>query len=731
MRVKRTDSGLTQDPLAAGRDERCQGQPRASATNKRSLPMWVEPIPGEALESWLAAMATRMDATWGELLDAVLPTCVDGTAASYRGAVLTTSLTAQERQAISAATTLDEGQLDSMTLAGRYGAPLITTDSRTGRARTPWGLIYRQRYCPLCLKARPGRRKLEWLLPWMFICVEHRCFLVDACPQCAQLQTVFDWFARRLYPHPDRCDRLVRTSTPPHRCPARLARARPDKLREGHCVLSMQQRLTELLAMPTVDEGVYHRAPVRPEQLLIDLHVLGNWIVKTPQVPELIQVFGGRPTAHEVGKWVHRLSFPALPGQPGSHQAGMPSTDRIALKAPAAWVAAGVTAALVVLMQPSLHEAEEALRTAMPSIGTRELRFRRRKSGIVSSPAVNAMMVKAKVADLTVVQQLRYRTTTDLPQLPHTVRYAGMNPMFHAVPTLFWQEWAFCLDIEGWMWGVTRQLWSRLLVTIGCTMAEHRMKRLLRSTVGAQSVAQFAEGLRTLPYWDSIVAALYRIHQHLQANPPPIDYQRRRMLNYGGLLPEAQWNHLVAEEGFRSSPPTAEAAQLWLTEQLSGAPVATGSLHDRIASTDRVRGTLTPNLVKKLDAVALEHLESQGISGEPTTWEPPLSVLDGVSLPGVPAKAIEPQKIHNLLAAGLTIPDAARTLGVSKWKVRYQIERHPMPADLVASRPPKRIKGRTAIRDGERIQLEPLNDARSHPSRGLGDAYRVDLRTAV
>jgi hypothetical protein len=78
-----------------------------------------------------------------------------------------------------------------------------------------------------------------------------------------------------------------------------------------------------------------------------------------------------------------------------------------------------------------------------------------------------------------------------------------------------------------------------------------------------------------------------------------------------------------------------------------------------------------------------------------------LSLLDGVSLPGVPAKAIEPQKIHNLLAAGLTISDATRTLGVSKWKVRYQIERHPMPADLVASRPPKGIKGRTAIRVGD------------------------------
>ena len=70
------------------------------------LPVRVEPMPGEALESWLAALATRMDATWGELLDAVLPTGVNGIAASYRGAVLTTGLRDEERQAISAATDL-------------------------------------------------------------------------------------------------------------------------------------------------------------------------------------------------------------------------------------------------------------------------------------------------------------------------------------------------------------------------------------------------------------------------------------------------------------------------------------------------------------------------------------------------------------------------------------------------------------------------------------------------
>ena len=40
---------------------------------------------------------------------------------------------------------------------------------------------------------------------------------------------------------------------------------------------------------------------------------------------------------------------------------------------------------------------------------------------------------------------------------------------------------------------------------------------------------------------DAIVAALLRLHEYLQVHPAPIDYQRRRTLNYDDLLPEAQW----------------------------------------------------------------------------------------------------------------------------------------------------------------------------------------------
>jgi hypothetical protein len=108
----------------------------------------VTPLPGEALESWLAALATRMNARWGEVLDTVLPVGVNGSARVYRGAVLTTAVTEAERDSISTATGITGADIDEMTLAGRYGNPLITIDRRTGRPRTPWGLVYRQRFCP-------------------------------------------------------------------------------------------------------------------------------------------------------------------------------------------------------------------------------------------------------------------------------------------------------------------------------------------------------------------------------------------------------------------------------------------------------------------------------------------------------------------------------------------------------------------------------------------------------
>ncbi len=96
----------------------------------------------------MAAIATRMDATWGEILDAVLPVSTHGIAGSYRESILTAGLSDRERDCISAATGMDR-RARCHDLSERYTSQVVTIDSVTRRARTPWGLVYRQRFCPL------------------------------------------------------------------------------------------------------------------------------------------------------------------------------------------------------------------------------------------------------------------------------------------------------------------------------------------------------------------------------------------------------------------------------------------------------------------------------------------------------------------------------------------------------------------------------------------------------
>jgi hypothetical protein len=227
-------------------------------------------------------------------------------------------------------------------------------------------------------------------------------------------------------------------------------------------------------------------------------------------------------------------------------------------------------------------------------------------------------------------------------------------------------------------------------------MARPELERRLHSTVRAQRVGQAANNLRAHPNWAGISTALLRLHEHLRANPPPIDYQRRRSLNYDNLLPQAHWVDLVAEQGAGTTATTATAARLWLIEQLSGAPVPNPqeALRGRGVCTDRMRRTLTPQLVTRLNTVAVDFLRAQGVSDEPPTWQPPLALLDGLTLPGTPPEVIDPNVIHELVVSGRTVPAIARQLDTSVWKVRHQLEHHPIPNQVAGTRSLRPIRGR-------------------------------------
>ena len=139
-----------------------RGPPRERQA--RTLPLRVPPVPGEAIDSWLEALARRSQVTVGTLTAALgwpLPASPGGLVAGIPGQVLRRL----EHQAGLAAGRLDDAVLD------RY---------------LPLGPVRRRgsRYCPSCLAERDGRWLLSWRLGWVFACTTHDVLLCDTCPAC-------------------------------------------------------------------------------------------------------------------------------------------------------------------------------------------------------------------------------------------------------------------------------------------------------------------------------------------------------------------------------------------------------------------------------------------------------------------------------------------------------------------------------------------------------------------
>ena len=132
----------------------------------RTLPLRVPPVPGEAIDSWLEALARRHQVTVGTLTAALgwpLPASPGGLVTGIPAQVLRRL----EHQAGLAAGRLDDAVLD------RY---------------LPLGPVRRRgsRYCPSCLAERDGRWLLSWRLGWTFACTAHGVLLCDTCPSCGQ-----------------------------------------------------------------------------------------------------------------------------------------------------------------------------------------------------------------------------------------------------------------------------------------------------------------------------------------------------------------------------------------------------------------------------------------------------------------------------------------------------------------------------------------------------------------
>ena len=730
-------------PSSATQDTNVHARPRrhtrsAEAVPARTLPIRIPPVAGEALESWLAALAHRLDVTWGELLDTVMPPSLReqpvGTGTSY-----TTWLNPDELTQIATVTATDESRLTAMTLQPLDGT-LITVDKHRRIAWTSWGSVTRQRFCPRCLADNHGRWALDWRLPWVTVCQRHRCFLIDTCPICARAVFISQgWVNRKLRPRPNRCYALVGQAGERQRCGGSLIDVEPDTLPPDHPVLRLQRQLSALLTQPSVDAGVYGLQPVSSAQFLVDIYMLANRILTATTLRAVARHLGVADHSHHTGYWRSRV---------WTNVGETRARRGLAAASSASAVATGTSAALMVLLRPSIPHAAEMLRSF--TFGDHRYRWRikptysklgQHPSKVLCGTDI-ASWVGRRSGVVAVTDQVRHRLYSAIPSYPVA---AGPDALIaRCVPTGLWDDWAFRLRIAGFTMATQQQVLALLVTMVATTTQQGHLEKAMRYGIQIRHTGEVFAALHAHPHWPAVAAALIRLHDRLLSAPPPIDYRRRRALDYRGLLTLRQWQGLTSLARVKSrSPLIHHAARTWLFDRISGLP-STGMYFPTPAGyalyhADKFLLMLTPQLVTQLDEVAAEFLRRRGVDNEPVSWSPPLDWLADLDLPGRSCDAGQIRALRRVLGAGhVMISDAAYSLRLPLEVVRHELKHHPLRqvphatqferAQAALPKPTLRklyeVKGLSLRAIAARVGINDGN-----PIRDLARSYGMPLRS--
>ncbi|KAF0964837.1 hypothetical protein [Rhodococcus sp. T7] len=384
-----------------------------------------------------------------------------------------------------------------------------------------------------------------------------------------------------------------------------------------------------------------------------------------------------------------------------------------------------MTAAAAVLDRPDIADAGEALRWLVH--GGRRL-GRQVNAGVKGDwgSATSTRLAAVQLAALRplfvrAVDQLRYRSAADLPSYP-TVSATAVNDAARRIPTLLWPEWSLRFTVPPCSPAQVRPALSAALMLVGTTLTVGEAADRLGSAVRADGVTRTLACLRSSPRWDDTLTALIRLADHLAAEPPPIDYERRRHLDYRGLLPDDMWKQICRRTG---TPPgagqKADFARCLLFERLSGLPadrspfLAAG--YDVRAKLSEFPRALTPALAAQVDAAAHRFLDDQGLGEEPVYWHPPRDLLDGLDLPGPDPNSVDLAALHDLTRRDHTaLSEIARQLDTTLDVIRHLLVNHPAPAS-----PP------AAERFGRRATQAAAEEAVSRTE--FVDLYCVQRRT--
>jgi DNA-binding transcriptional MerR regulator len=234
-------------------------------------------------------------------------------------------------------------------------------------------------------------------------------------------------------------------------------------------------------------------------------------------------------------------------------------------------------------------------------------------------------------------------------------------------------------------WATRRQILSWLLLETGSHRTLRSIRLELRGSISGQQAHEAAQVMSQQPEWPAISTALVRLHDYLTEHPPPIDYRRRRTVDYSGLLPVDRWQAVCERAGLTLRGSYSYlVARAWLFERISVMPAnrhgfglgASGRTDQR----DSFLRSLTALLLKEIDCYATIFLAGNNITDEPVAWYPPLDIVHDLPLHGVSFESIPGKQLSTILQVDrMTLTRAARRLGVPVEAVRHRLERGDIP----------------------------------------------------
>ena len=636
----------------------------------RSLPLRVAPLPGEALDSWLEALAFRMGAPWGDLCEAVgLNDC-----AQHRGALTNgwlAQLSTQQLAAIELATGVDRIVVASMTLHSAVAAVGGGLDTGSGAITSLlWMQSGRSRFCPHCLAENGGRWYQLWRLRWSVACSKHRCLLADFCPKCRQPQRIRSIQLGHV-PTPLHCAR--RSSAGEQvggtRCAADLTAAQALVLPEGHIALRAQRSVQECLASGRAHFGVYKDMLVSAAVLIADFAALGGRIL----------TYAGRD---QLSRHLPDVVLDAY-----WDRAAAPVRRRTGVTAHAQAIesAAAIAAAWSVLCQPNFRVAGQRLRWLVEA--SRECGVAVRASTTGWGRGVSAALVAVQLSALSPFlapsDQLRYGTETLTPRRPHG-RTASQRA--RSIPALMWSRFSLPVRCAGVGYQQLRLALSVATVLVGSHVTLAEATDALGSVISAHAVSRVLQRLQRSPRWSTTAALLAELADGLDGCCVPIDYARRRRLPTADLLPDAVWREMCSNVGVHPGRTVRiRLVRCWLYERVTCMPASASAwaldspeFRSKLADLPLL---LCAELITSLDEHAQRFLRTQGIRDEPVQWLADDSVIAESASLQVEPPNFDTAELHRLIRVEnpRCFADLAMRFGCDIDVLRYLLECTPAP----------------------------------------------------